>query len=117
MLYDPKWETTVTPVTTPDIWSLPTLIEWLEKQLSKATYCFTHSDLCLIAQYLKAQGWPEPLVDPYFVDDNKTGERVKLPPGWNNIAYGNAWGEKHPGHTFGGALKRALAFAEHAGEK
>ncbi len=107
MLYDPKWE--VERKTKPDTWALPTFISWLEKQPSEAGYCFTKSGHCLIAQYLKARGWPSPLVDPIAVDDDETGEHMRLPPGWNSIAYGKCSGEKNPGQTFGGALTRARA--------
>lgn len=51
MLYDPKWEVQ----TKPDVYSLESLIAWLEKLPAEKTYIWAGSD-CLICQYLEAHG-------------------------------------------------------------
>lgn len=119
MFFDPTCKFPAV-TTKPDTWSLRTLISWLETMPPDEEYCFTSLGLCLIAQYLRAKGWPAPSVDPYHADDWSTHERMKLPKGWNDLAYGNSWNEKNPGQNFGAALARARelsASAEHVGEK
>jgi hypothetical protein len=55
MLYDPKWENTTTK---PDVFSLESLVAWLEKQPASKTYCYVDGGNCLIHQYLAAAGIP-----------------------------------------------------------
>lgn len=101
MLYDPKWEVeTRAPA---EVWSLPRLVAWLEKQPADVEYCYTSSGHCLIAQYLSNCGWKQPLVGGWVVCDWQ-GDQIDraLPPKFKRIS------QNEP-RTFGAALERARA--------
>ncbi len=101
MLYDPKWEI----ATKPDIYALPTLIAWLEKQPAQKSYCYGDTGGCLLHQYLSANGCRSVLMGgTYFIHEGGQG---KLPYGFNDTAVGRP-------RTFGAALARAREFAAHA---
>lgn len=98
MLYDPKWEK---PEVKADPFKLESLIAWLEKQPAAATYNYTHSSECLVAQYLQDNGVAKFDLTPLEVDGL----------GWDYIAAGRSgltcseceqevW-------SFGAALERA----------
>jgi hypothetical protein len=107
MLYDPKWETTVSPVTKPDIYALPTLIAWLEKQPAEKTYCYLKRGSCLLAQYFRSFGFTKVRIGGFTIDlDDQYG--IKLPRSFEDIPVAEP-------RTFGAALARArkmLACAE-----
>jgi hypothetical protein len=89
MLYNPKWN---------DVWSLSSLIAWLETKDPDERYQYQSCCECLIAQYLIYRGWREPRVGPHDAEqDNHMPER--LPPHWDDISN---YGER----TFGAALER-----------
>lgn len=92
MLYDPKW--TNEP-------SLAGFIAWLEKQNPRGTYEYMSCESCAIDQYLEATGTT---YMEYCQSGTKAFANLIV---WNgNIA----WGEGR--QTFGGALKRAKAYAK-----
>lgn len=96
MLYDPKWEhTKVDPLT------LPALVAWLELQPAQKIYCYTSPGSCLLAQYLKAAGYRNPLVSRNLTTDGwRIEDSIPVPDIFHDIAI------KHP-RTFGAALNRA----------
>jgi hypothetical protein len=51
MLYDPKWEKKVDPL------SLDGVIAWLETQDPATEYDWSSTLNCLLCRYLKSQGW------------------------------------------------------------
>lgn len=90
MLYDPKWE----QKTKADPFELGTLIAWLETKAPSGEYEFMNCDgLCLMGQYMTACGvvWSD-------------ANYLRFAKHFTRIAVGNP-------RTFGGALKRARAFA------
>ncbi len=90
MLYDPKWGKD-------EIFTLPRFIAWLEQQPSSGYYDYCSNDDCLIAQYLKAQGFESPKVDPISFRADGV-ERSEYPYIFNEIAHAC---------TFGYALTKA----------
>ncbi len=88
----------------PDIYALPTLIAWLEKQPADKAYDFTAPDRCLVAQYLKRFDVLE-----YSLHSWRLRERFGKPIYDAVYADGcrNSW-------TFGAALARARELAAHA---
>jgi hypothetical protein len=95
MLYDPKWEKEAE--TKADPFALASLIAWLEQQPPETAYDYRLPDKCLVAQYLKAQGftsWNDYCLASFELD--------RL--GWSEIAQGK---EAERKWTFGEALKRA----------
>lgn len=101
MLYDPQWETTVAPVAKPDIYALPTLIAWLERQPPEQTYKYYNcAGACLLDLYRVAHGLGVSSSDEYCYLAKKTG-------------WGRDIAADHP-RTFGAALARARALAEEA---
>lgn len=91
MLFDPKWEVQ----TKPDVFSLESLIAWLEKQPADRQYDYCLPGTCLVAQYLSANG----------VEDSTLSSEDLDRLGWHDIAQDEDglpqdW-------TFGGALCRA----------
>ena len=105
MLYDPKWEKTETKA---DPFTLEALIAWLEKQPANATYCYTSTGGCLVAQFLLSLGTYTAVgVDHRGFynrspDSRSTYDPIPLPPFFNEVAL------KNP-RTFGAALDRARA--------
>jgi hypothetical protein len=96
MLYDPRWQKA-------DPHSLAGLIAWLELQPRDGEYDFIDAFNCVLCQYFRACGVPVYSVTPWCYTTT-SGERVALPPHFNEIANG-------PGivGTFGAALARARA--------
>lgn len=85
MLYNKAWDKTET-----DVFSLESLIAWLEKQPRDGEYNWNSFENCMCAQYFGGRGWA--LLHDEF--EQKTGIRPDA------IAF-----EKP--HTFGAALERA----------
>lgn len=94
MLYDKRWDKTVSKaITQPDPFSLESLIAWLEKQNPVTPYDWNDCRLCLVGRYLTAHGLGD---FDYFRFEN--GElRIAV-------------AAEEP-RTFGAALKRARAIA------
>lgn len=89
MLYDPQTEIKH---------NLLGFIEWLKQQPPEQTYCYTDSQNCALAQYLKAQGKTE--FDDYCLPSE--GTKNVLGPDANYIL--NKAGDSS---TFGACLRRA----------
>lgn len=108
MLYDPKWEVELKP----DMYSLASLITWLETQRPDETYCYLDHGQCLLGQYFKAQGFTD--VSIYSNGKWKHGdmadEYVRYPDIFNSIAL-------HEPRTFGAALDRARAWGVSVGDR
>lgn len=96
MLYDPKWETK----TKPDVFSLESLIAWLETMPADGTYNYNNCDGgCLLDLYLATA----------------TGKRSRPDPKthWKTCGGGENYlfiGRTKP-QTFGAALSRARALS------
>lgn len=56
MLYDKRWDKKL-PVTKAKPMTLPHLINWLKTKPADETYDYGEPSNCLIAQYLRAQGY------------------------------------------------------------
>lgn len=97
MLYDPKWEVK----TKPDVFSLASLIAWLEKQPATNEYCYMDTGLCLLGRYFTAMGFENVLVGGTTVDHDGIRD-APLPEVLQKIAEGFP-------RTFGAALERAWA--------
>lgn len=98
MFFDPQCKPEVSPVTRPDIYALPTLIAWLEKQPAGKTYDFCNCrGECLLDQYLDAHGIPWSVGGPAYCELTD-----KVDGNWQSIA------SECP-QTFGAALERARA--------
>ncbi len=96
MLYDPKWEVK------PDVFSLESLISWLEKMPADGTYNFTLSRRCLLAQWAQSV---DAVAHRAKYDGSfcytVNGKKVDLESFMPIAAAGDA--------TFGAALERARA--------
>lgn len=93
MLYNPKW----LPETKPDVFSLESLIAWLEMQPADTKYDWYNINDCLMCRYLQAHGYLDPASRPglHFDTIKNWGER-----GYYDIGLTFPW-------TFGAALARA----------
>jgi hypothetical protein len=100
MLFNTKWEKPA------DVFSLESLIAWLEKQPAKKTYCYTDNGACLLSQYFRASGYEKAEIGGYnaWLEGYGQGQTL-LPEAFSDLVY------EHP-RTFGAALKRAREFAE-----
>lgn len=99
MLYDPKWEV----ATKPDVFSLESLIAWLEKKQTKGGYDFGNcSGYCLFGQFTAAHGIPwSRAIGTEVVDFGVHALEFK------KLVYSKVAGPTP--RTFGAALKRARA--------
>jgi hypothetical protein len=82
MLFDPKWETKVDPLS--DL----AFVEWLEKQPPEKAYDFLHCLHCAVGQYAASIGTNYYKLSPDVCDR------------WNTVASRGDW-------TFGEAARRA----------
>ena len=97
MYLDEKSYTSPPAETKPDIFALPTLIAWLEKQPARKEYSFFNVQVkCLICQYMTDHGIGHRFGDGQYA---KFTERTD----WGHLIAGS------PPYTFGGALARARA--------
>jgi hypothetical protein len=87
--------------TKPDVFSLESLIAWLEKQPAQETYCYSSNGDCLLAQYFTGMGFVGVHVGGGDFD-HEGAINVKFPAILGDVAY------YHP-RTFGAALSRARA--------
>lgn len=91
-----------------DIFSLRSLIGWLEKQPPETTYDFSNRTTCVLAQYFRANGSPDAWCAASHVRLNGFDSPKSFfyggQKGWNSPFHRISYeGE----HTFGAALKRA----------
>lgn len=100
MLFNTKWERPA------DVFSLESLIAWLEKQPARTVYCYMDNDGCLLSQYFRAAGFDKVHVggETVFLDGYDHGNE-SLPDSFADLAVGRP-------RTFGAALNRAREFAE-----
>ena len=97
MLYDKRWDRTETK---PDVFSLESLIAWLETMPPSAEYDFHNCDgLCLVGQYMAYN-------DIQF-RDGFSQQSKHFPCTVFRIGAGDPW-------TFGAALNRARKALESA---
>lgn len=113
MLYN---ESTGKPKVQADVFSLESLIAWLEKQPADSEYCYFDSGTCLLTQYFAAAGFQNVyvFVDGFWQGQDKIpgwvgqdeaiaiGRLTRMPPVFNHIAQTD-WRNR----TFGAALSRA----------
>lgn len=115
MLYDPKWEK---KTEAPDVFSLDSLIAWLETKNPSISYRYGCNGHCLLAQYFTAMGfenvtmwvtcfWHGPECCPGNVGQDEAirlRKATMLPPHFNEIACNDDT-------AFGAALSRARALS------
>jgi len=94
MLYDPKWEVQ----TKPDVFSLESLIAWLETMPADKKYDWAFAESCLLGQWCAANGLAG---DELFEKSIELGNFAAAP------AIANAALGKLNECTFGAALERA----------
>lgn len=82
-----------------DVFSLESLIAWLEHQPAKAAYCYESNGHCLLAKYFTAMGLEKVMVGSCTVDYGRNINK-DLPDHFNEISW------EFP-RTFGAALERA----------
>lgn len=98
MFFDPQCKPEVSPVAKPDIYALPTLIAWLEKQPADRVYEYCDPFGCLIAQYLKQSGAKKIDLLAEEVEALFSGRGSQVAQGRWDLGYKR---------TFGTALERA----------
>lgn len=91
----------------PDVMSMESLVDWLEKKPSKETYEYCDHRGCLVAQYLTEQGYQN--VFAYSMGSFSHGRideynDAKFPKAFDDVAVVEP-------RTFGAALGRAKAKA------
>lgn len=95
-----------------DLFSVKSLVKWLETKPASDTYSYIDGGHCLIAQYLQASGYPKARVGASDYALDGSGFRERLPQNLHDIAMGghclSYWGRND--HTFGAALHRAKAY-------
>ena len=97
--------------TTADLFTLGSLITWLETKDPTQTYCYRESGHCLISQYFREKGWQRfhcgPRRGHWY--DVKIGDRghMELPKHFDMIASGHETMVRGRETTFGAALERA----------
>lgn len=104
MLYDKRWDKKL-PVTKAKPMTLPHLINWLKTKPADEAYDYCEPDNCLVAQYLRAQGyrWATCNSETYTHFSWLIPITHKLPEGFNKVAITPDFRER----TFGTALKVA----------
>jgi hypothetical protein len=92
----------VQPVAKPDVFSLESLIAWLEKQPADGVYCYLDNGGCLLHKYFTAMGVAKlDWVGGYNLHLN-AGTAIPLTEAFEDIS-------ANLPHTFGAALIRARA--------
>jgi len=92
-----------------DLFSVKSLVKWLETKPATDTYSYIDGGNCLIAQYLQAKGFSEARVGPKSYCLKVGGSRGQLPTEFHDIALGqfNGFWTRH---SFGDALRRAKEY-------
>lgn len=105
MLFDPKWEKPT------DVFSLESLIAWLEKMPTDQTYRYGCNVRCLLARYFTAMGFKAVKANLTFIRHD--GGTFDMPKDFDAIAHATfSRFDPETDFSFGGALKRArLALA------
>lgn len=91
---------------TEDIFTITSLVSWLEKQPSKITYNYNDTEGCLIYQYLSDCGVKVRCVGTMVWQD-LDGDFHGLPEVFNYISKGNGWMRPLELRTYGEALEYA----------
>ena len=91
MLYNPQWHEPA------DVFTLDSLISWLETQPPEGSYDWLDVNGCLVCLYLQACGYERPSAHPGLT---QSSIRDWGPRGYYKIARNRPW-------TFGAALERA----------
>lgn len=99
MLYNPNWK----PETKPDVFSLESLIAWLETMPGDGVYCYNDNGGCMLARYFIEHGFSRISVGGHSVTID--GDWQLLPDSFANIPV------EYP-RTFGAALARARSALE-----
>lgn len=99
MLYDPKWEKTETKA---DVYSVASLVAWLEKQPPDKSYDWYSVTGCLVCNYLTDATGNK---TPWHNDEDKSYKTV-FPngPAYHFVGGREPW-------TYGAALERARTLA------
>jgi hypothetical protein len=95
MLFDPKWEVRA------DVFSIESLVSWLEKQPANKAYCYYDHDGCLLHKYFSAVG-----LNPVWIG-GLTFQTKDFPNVYQPIPEFMQDISAEEPHTFGGALARA----------
>ncbi len=103
MLYDKRWDRTETK---PDVFSLESLIAWLETKNPTAKYDYCDPLNCLLCQYFRASGLKVNSVALNFLWRNGSSRGQPFPEILMHVSSGPEDAEYW---TFGAALKRARA--------
>lgn len=87
-----------------EVLTLPNLIAWLEKQPADGKYSYDNPYACLLAQFMRANGFPEAHFGGFEYAVTGGGDSIphSIPNGLNKIALSLP-------RTFGGALQKAYA--------
>lgn len=97
-----------------DLFSVRSLVKWLETKPASDRYSYCDGSHCLIAQYLKASGYPMARVgsSSYNLDARGFSPSEKLPQDFHDIAMGGSFMSysSQNNHTFGAALRRAKEY-------
>jgi len=88
-----------------DVFSLDSLIAWLETMPADRVYCYDDSGKCLHAQYFAALGSPAEHLGNVTVIFSGNPETFYIPEAFREIAITSPW-------TFGAALARARKAAQ-----
>src|SRR5579872_4798368 len=91
----------------PDLWDKARIIAWLASKPANGEYCYVSNGHCLIAQWLRANGWRDPNVTggPYVQAREGLGELQKVPRWLWHVS-------RDQPRTFGAALARAKGALE-----
>lgn len=94
----------------PDVFSLESLIAWLEKQPADKEYFYSNPYNCLLCQYFEANGYPNCSVTPRQLHPNRRrdDESITFSSDFETVAHGGC-------RTFGGSLKIANRLAGKGG--
>lgn len=126
MLYNPNWNTPA-PKTKKklDIWSMESLIAWLETKPADQVYNYGLPNKCLLGQYFTAVGGGGKVyagVTHVTINKKLFGfiptpiwSNYTLPAGFNDVAIGRSGfggGSTRDDWTFGAALERARMYTQ-----
>lgn len=95
-----------------DLFSVKSLVKWLETKPASGRYSYIDGGHCLIAQYLQANGFSEARVGPFDYRLTAKGHKSRLSKEFHDIAMGQRVlsFRNTDGHSFGAALRRAKEY-------
>jgi hypothetical protein len=106
MLYNPNWN----PLESS---TLQDLVNWLETMPADGTYSYFDSENCLLCNYLKSRGIPNPIVNKLcWYEFSGSLRPYELPEHFNRVSEGSLFSNPNKRHTYGAALKRAKAISK-----